>query len=107
MRVINHLLSPSKRSEQIGIGISSHLISLGFAASPFRVVQNRVYLHDLERFSHGSSSCLIYVPYEIFKYSEDDTLPLYVYHRIYCGFLVTVHYIRSSDFLDMQKWLSL
>ncbi|KAH0975072.1 hypothetical protein GBA52_016971 [Prunus armeniaca] len=65
------------------------------------------YLHDQERFPPGSSGCLNFEPYEIFKHNEDDTLPLHVYHETYCGLPATVHYIRKSDFADMQKWLSL
>ncbi|CAB4280235.1 unnamed protein product [Prunus armeniaca] len=67
----------------------------------------RSYLHDQERFPPGSSGCLNFEPYEIFKHSKDDTLPLHVYHETYCGLPATVHYIRKSNFADMQKWPSL
>ncbi|KAL6279081.1 hypothetical protein ACE6H2_015962 [Prunus campanulata] len=107
MRVINHLLSPRKWSKQISIGISNHVISPGFAVSLFRVMHNRVYLHFPKKFPPNISGCLDSAPYEIFDPSEDDTLPQHVYNETYCGLLATVHYIRSSSFVDMEKWMCL
>ncbi|CAB4280225.1 unnamed protein product [Prunus armeniaca] len=84
--------------------ISSHVISPGFVAASFRVVQNWVYLHDHDMFPLDSSGCLNYAHYEIFKYSEDDILSLHVYHGTYCGIPATVHYIRKSDFAKVAEF---
>ncbi|XP_021816500.1 uncharacterized protein LOC110758864 isoform X3 [Prunus avium] len=97
MRVVNRLLSASKWSKRIDI-------SPNFAAAPFRVGQNRVYLHDQERFCPGSYGGLFATPYVIFKRKEGDTLPRHVYHGTYCGLPVAVHYMKNSD-ARVQKWL--
>ncbi|XP_008246076.1 PREDICTED: uncharacterized protein LOC103344231 [Prunus mume] len=107
MRVINHLWSASKRSKQIGIGISSQCQCPGFAASTFCVVPNRVKLYDQETFPPGSSGYMDYAPYEIFDRSKDDGLPQNVYQGTYCDLPATVHYFGRTDSLHVQKWCSI